>query len=178
MYSQLFVPLHPQFDKKMKADLLFRNYYRPLCLYALHYLKNVNDVEDVVQDCFLRMIEANEELHTPRAWLYTTVRNRCIDLLRRRNPLPIDIQPEDLDGQISDEEAQERSFREAQLWEAIDELPTRCREVFLLAKRDGLTYREIAQRLELSEKTVEHQVSKALKRLRGQQSSFFFFFFL
>jgi RNA polymerase sigma-70 factor (ECF subfamily) len=162
----------------MTADLLFRNYYRPLCLYALHYLKDVDDAEDVVQDCFVRMMEAEEEPQNARAWLFTAVRNRCIDLLRRHNPLLTGILPEDQDGQISDEEAQERSFSEARLWEAIDQLPVRCREVFLLAKRDGLTYREIAQRLHLSEKTVEHQVSKALKRLRGQRNNFFFIFFL
>ena len=162
----------------INVDILFRNYYRPLCIYALHYLRDVEQAEDVVQDCFVRLMEAGGDPQNARAWLYTVVRNRCIDLLRRRNPLLVNIQPEDLDGLISDEEAQERSFREARLWEAIDELPARCREIFLLAKRDGLTYREIAQRLDLSEKTVEHQVSKALKRLRGQQSSFFILFFL
>lgn len=162
----------------MNADLLFRNYYRPLCLYALHYMKDVEQAEDAVQDCFVRLLEQETEPQNTRAWLYTAVHNRCIDQLRRRNPLLTDIRPEDLDGFISDEEAQERSFREARLWEAINELPARCREIFLLAKRDGLTYREIALRLDLSEKTVEHQVSKALKRLRGQQSSFFILFFL
>ena len=162
----------------MNSDALFRNYYRPLCIYALHYLLDVEQVEDVVQDCFVRLLEIGDEPQNARGWLYTAVRNRCIDQLRRKNPLPTNIQPEDLDGLISDDEAQERSFREAHLWEAIDNLPSRCREVFLLSKRDGLTYREIAQRLDLSEKTVEHQVSKALKRLRGQQSNFFFIFFL
>ena len=136
-------------------------------LYALHYLKDVEAVEDVVQDCFVRLMECEDKPHNIRAWLYTAVRNRCIDQLRRVNPIESDIQPEDLDGQISDDEAQERSVHEARLWTAIDELPKRCREILLLSKRDGLTYHEIAQRLGLSEKTVEHQVSKALKRLRG-----------
>jgi len=162
----------------MNTDALFRNYYRPLCIYALHYLHDVEQVEDVVQDCFVRLLEATNEPQNSRAWLYTAVRNRCIDLLRQHNPLLTDIQPKDLDGLISDDEAQERSFSEARLWEAIDGLPSRCREIFLLSKRDGLTYREIAQRLGLSEKTVEHQVSKALKRLRGQQNDFFIIFFL
>ena len=162
----------------MNTDALFRNYYRPLCIYALHYLHDVEQVEDVVQDCFVRLLEATNEPQNSRAWLYTAVRNRCIDLLRQHNPLLTDIQPKDLDGLISDDEAQERSFSEARLWEAIDGLPSRCCEIFLLSKRDGLTYREIAQRLGLSEKTVEHQVSKALKRLRGQQNNFFFIFFL
>ena len=149
----------------MNFQLLFRNYYRPLCLYALHYINNVDDVEDVVQDCFVRLLEASVEPRNVRAWLYAAVRNRCIDLLRQSShsvePLAAGLEA------APDEEQQERSLREARLWEAIDALPARCREVFLLSKRDGLTYAQIAQRLGLSEKTVEHQVSKALKRLRA-----------
>ena len=149
----------------MNFQLLFRNYYRPLCLYALHYINNVDDVEDVVQDCFVRLLEASVEPRNVRAWLYAAVRNRCIDLLRQSShsvePLAVGLEA------ANDEEQQERSLREARLWEAIDALPARCREVFLLSKRDGLTYAQIAQRLGLSEKTVEHQVSKALKRLRA-----------
>lgn len=149
----------------MNFQLLFRNYYRPLCLYALHYINNVDDVEDVVQDCFVRLLEASVEPRNVRAWLYAAVRNRCIDLLRQSShsvePLAVGQET------ATDEEQQERSLREARLWEAIDALPARCREVFLLSKRDGLTYAQIAQRLGLSEKTVEHQVSKALKRLRA-----------
>ena len=149
----------------MNFQLLFRNYYRPLCLYALHYINNVDDVEDVVQDCFVRLLEASVEPRNVRAWLYAAVRNRCIDLLRQSSPAvePLAVGQE----AATDEEQQERSLREARLWEAIDALPARCREVFLLSKRDGLTYAQIAQRLGLSEKTVEHQVSKALKRLRA-----------
>ena len=68
-------------------------------------------------------------------------------------------------------------MHEAELWTAIDTLPQRCREVFLLSKRDRLKYREIAERLDISEKTVEHQVSKALKILRRQVKDFFYSLF-
>lgn len=154
----------------MNTDQLFRDHYRRLCLYALHYLQDVETVKDVVQDCFVRLLECDEEPHNQRAWLYTAVRNRCIDLLRRSKPVDV-VVPEDLDGPITDDEAQQRSEREALLWAAIDELPERCREVFLLAKRDALSYHEIADRLNISEKTVEHHISKALKRLRFYSNS-------
>lgn len=160
----------------MKTDLLFRQYYRQLCLYALHYLKDVDGSEDVVQDCFVRLMETHPEPTDARAWLYVAVRNRCIDMLRRQSPIATEILPVDLDGYISDEEAQERSVREAALWAAVDALPQRQRQVLLLAKRDGLTYREIALRMNISEKTVEHQLSSALKKLRGHKSDFFFIF--
>ncbi|MBR1415757.1 MAG: sigma-70 family RNA polymerase sigma factor [Prevotella sp.] len=166
------------------VDLIFRNYYRQLCLYALHYLQDVELVEDVVQDCFLRLLEQPQEPRDVRAWLYAAVRNRSIDHLRRRCPVVGGLTaestflPSDTTGFITDEEAQERSVSEAALWVAVDALPARQREVFLLAKRDGLTYRAIAERMGISEKTVEHQLSSALKKLRGQKNDFFFFFFL
>lgn len=161
----------------MNVELTFRNYYKPLCLYALHYLKDVDAAEDAVQDCFVRLLEQAVQPESIKAWLYTAVRNRCIDLLRKQQPLiTTDIQPEDLDGQITDEEAQERSFHEAELWNVIDNLPRRCREVLLLAKRDKLKYSEIAQRMGISEKTVENQMSKALRLLRRQKPTFFYTF--
>lgn len=162
-----------------KIDLIFQTYYRPLCLYAVHYLHNVDEAEDTVQDCFVRLLEKNADFSFPsqekqKSFLYTSVRNACIDKLRRHYPVLQDISPSDLSGSISDDEAMERSFSEAELWTAIERLPDRCQEIFLLSKRDGLSYREIAEELSLSEKTVEHQVSKALKLLRSQRADIYY----
>ena len=163
----------------MKIDLAFQTYYRPLCLYAVHYLHDVDEAEDTVQDCFVRLLErtpsfsfsSQEKL---KSFLYASVRNACVDKLRRQQPVLQDVSPSDLSGSISDDEAMERSFSEAELWTAIEQLPDRCREIFLMSKRDGLTYREIAEELSLSEKTVEHQVSKALKLLRSQRADIYY----
>ena len=163
----------------MKIDLAFQTYYRPLCLYAVHYLRDVDEAEDTVQDCFVRLLErtpsfsfsSQEKL---KSFLYASVRNACVDKLRRQQPVLQDVSPSDLSGSISDDEAMERSFSEAELWTAIEQLPDRCREIFLMSKRDSLTYREIAEELSLSEKTVEHQVSKALKLLRSQRADIYY----
>ena len=164
-----------------EIDLAFQQYYRPLCLYALHYLHDVDEAEDVVQDCFVRVLEREKHksaagtstssllLQNLKAFLYTSVRNACIDHLRHKNPVLQDVAPSDLTEQITDEQAVERSWHEAELWTAIEQLPVRCQEIFLMSKRDGMTYREIAEELGLSEKTVEHQISKALKILRGKK---------
>ena len=155
-----------------KIDLIFQQYYRPLCLYATHYLHDIDEAEDVVQDCFVKMISRSTLPENIKSFLYTSVRNACIDQLRRQSPIDTEISPIDLCGVISDEQAQESSFREAELWTAIEQLPERCREIFLMSKRDGMTYREIAEELNLSEKTVEHQISKALKTLRSKKEDF------
>lgn len=153
----------------MLIDSVFKRLYRPLCLYAAHYLSgDLDAAEDVVQDCFVRLWQhgAKDE----RAFLYAAVRNACIDSLRRQHPEVVSFEPVDLDVIISDDEAVGRSEEEARLWEAIDALPGRCREIFLMSKRDGMTYTEIAKELNLSPKTVEHQISKALSRLRSDAS--------
>ena len=157
----------------MLFDILFKRYYRQLCLYAAHYLKgDIAASEDIVQDCFVKLWqqEAKRDITDKRAFLYSTVRNACIDTLRRQHPEMTSIDPSDLEEVISDEEAIDRSEQEAKVWEIIDALPDRCREVFLMAKRDGMTYNEIADALNISVKTVEHQISKALKKLRNNKN--------
>ena len=166
---------HAAFFHAMSNDLLFRYYYRPLCLYALHYIKEVDTVEDIVQDCFVRLLE-HQPIANDKAWLYAAVRNACIDRISHDNPLITCVEPYDLEGTITDEEAAERSLHEAEFWTAIDSLPEKCRRIFLLSKRDGRKYREIAELLNISEKTVEHQVSKALRILRGKAEDFFYSF--
>ena len=157
----------------MDIDTIFKTYYRPLCLYALHYLPgHLEQAEDIVQDGFLKLWKAQPQ--NPKAFLYTAVRNACIDSIRKSKTVTMEILPQDLDGDITDSEAQERSYREAELWTAIDHLPERCRQIFLMSKRYGMTYREIAAELNLSERTVEHQVSKALKRLKAHRQDLLF----
>ena len=121
-------------DKSKALESEFRTYYRPLCLYALHYLGDTNAAEDVVQESFTALWQQEKAIQSVKAWLYAAVRNRCIDVLRRAGktePLPVD-----LDGSISDDEAAERSTLEARLWTAVDSLPEMRRKCLLLAKRD------------------------------------------
>lgn len=155
----------------------FEQYYRPLCLYAMHYLGgDVDRAEDVVQDCFVKLWQ--QEVSNDKSFLFTAVRNACIDLLRRSDPLCHDVQPQDLDGAITDAEAEDRSFLEARLWQAIDDLPSRQRQALLLCKRDGKSYREAAQEMGISEKTVEHLLSSAMKSLRARKADIYYLPFL
>jgi|LAHS01.1.fsa_nt_gb RNA polymerase sigma-70 factor (family 1) len=157
----------------MDIETLYKVFYRPLCLYAMHYLSGDRaQAEDIVQECYVKMWQTAAD--NPRAFLYTAVRNSCIDHLRRAKVPQSDIGPHDLEGIISDEEAQDRSVTEARLWSAIDHLPDRCRRVFLMGKRDGMKYKEIAAELGVTEKVVEHEMSKALKQLRGSRREIFY----
>jgi RNA polymerase sigma-70 factor (ECF subfamily) len=105
------------------------------------------------------------------------VRNRCLDHLRKKGIPTESLKPYDTYGIIDDDEAQDRSRTEARLWTAIDSLPEKCREIFILSKRDGLKYEEIAEELGLSVNTVRNQISKALKVLKEGIHKLYMFFF-
>ncbi|MDE6786874.1 MAG: sigma-70 family RNA polymerase sigma factor, partial [Muribaculaceae bacterium] len=93
------------------------------------------------------------------------VRNICLSYLRdRKEMLDESNLPE-----VSEDEI-DTSFRDARIWKAIDGLPEKCREVFLMSKRDGLTNEEIAEELGISIKTVKNQMTKAFSRLRDALS--------
>lgn len=158
----------------------FLQYYRPLCLFALHYLKDIDDAEDTVQDCFMELWKRKEkgfEVSGLKSYLYSMVRNRCIDILKKDSLIDGNVQPSDLEEILSDEECEEWSYEEARIWTAIEALPEKCKEVFLLAKRDGMKYEEIAVRLHISVNTVKNQVSKALKTLKEGVRKVYLFFF-
>ena len=161
-------------------DDLFRYNYRPLCLYALHYLQNTELAEDVVQESYASLWEKLQE-GTPilnrKSYLYMMVRNRCLDHLRKKGIPTESLKPYDTYGIIDDDDAQDRSQTEARLWTAIDNLPEKCREVFIMSKRDGLKYEEIAEELGLSVNTVRNQISKALKVLKEGVHKLYMFFF-
>ena len=135
-------------------------------------------MEDVVQEAFTAWWQKGDVADNAKAYLYAIVRNRCVDILRRQGRQAEQLQPEDAAGAISDEEAVDRSALEAQLWEAVDRLPAKRRELLLMSKRDGLSYEQIAEATGLSVNTVRNQISRALQSLRNSADSILDFILL
>lgn len=159
---------------------IFRLYYRPLCLYALHYLQDPDSAEDVVQDCMTDFLERRSEgdrVGDIKSYLFTMVRNRCLDALRHESRIDRAQPADELDHITDENDYEEDSFAEARLWTAIDSLPTRCREILIMCKRDGLKYEEIAEELGISINTVKNQMSKALRTLKEGCHRIYMFFF-
>lgn len=158
------------------ADIekLYRLYYRPMCLYAAHFLGKRASVEDIVQEAFLSMLgklDSGRRINNPLAYLSTAVRNSCLDILRLEGKHEKMSFPDNLPD---DDEILESAFDEARLWNAIDALPEGRRRMFLMHNRDGLKYSEIAETLGVSEGTVKNQISRALRTLRKSIKRFFF----
>ncbi len=159
-------------NESTDISALFRQYYRELCLCALHYVKDTGMAEDIVMDCFLKFYDrqrSGETFASARSYLYMMVRHACVDQLRKGGVAVISAELPDIPDEPLDD-AMARSELEAQLWTAIDSLPSGCRNILLLSKRDGLKNKEIASRLGISVKTVEAQMTKAFKVLRKLQT--------
>lgn len=170
----------PPTENNINFEDLFRYNYRPLCLYALHYLQDVDLSEDIVQESYAALwekLQEGEHILNRKSYLYMMVRNRCLDHLRKKGIPTESLKPYDTYGIIDDDDAQERAQTEARMWTAIDSLPEKCREVFIMSKRDGLKYDEIAEELGLSVNTVRNQISKALKVLKEGVHKLYTFFF-
>ncbi len=158
----------------------FKCYYRPLNLFALHYVNDIDSAEDIVQQCFSDLWEKqcqNRDIGNLKAYLFTSVRNQCIDFLKKDTVISHDVEVDSLDNLSEENDEEERAFREARLWTAIDSLPDRCREIFLMNKKDGMKYKEIAEKTGLSVNTVENHVLKALRLLREKAGQIYYFLF-
>jgi len=161
-------------------EQLFREHYAGLCAFVYGYTKSHEVAEDIVQELFLAIWREPDrwtEHGSVRVLLYTAARNRALDHLRHKRVRAKYAQRTIAESEGSafapaaDDEVVNKEIREA-LNAAIDSLPERAREMFRLNRTHGLSYREIAERLDVSIKTVETQMSRSLKKLRAQLAVF------
>ena len=170
-------------------DKIYKKYYPKLVRFANTYLLSISDSENIVQDIFLQMWETHG--HIPYgsnidAYLFTAVKNRCIDLLRsikkKKTSHLSDVEQKELDLKLySLEMFDEQSFTldelEKAITDAIASLPEGCRRIFLLSRMERLTYKEIAEQLDVSINTIEGQMSVALRKLRFILKDYLYLFF-
>ena len=156
----------------------FQWMYRPLCLYALNITELYEDSEDIVQQIFVELLEkavvGSLEVGNMKGYLYTVVRNRAVKYVKKdQEKVSVESAMYLTDENILSISVEE----EALVWNWIDALPTERRNIFLMAKQQGMKYKEIAEQLDISVKTVEGQMGKALKTLRDKAIKIYLFFF-
>lgn len=167
------LPAAPSFE------LLFHTYYARLCAFATRYVGCPDTAEEVVGEVFLRIwIQRRHDEDRRRCskrFLYTAVRNQALKVLDHervvRRSREIVLHQEHLPGMsqppIAADEALQADELAAAVRRAVDQLPERCRQAYLLRRQQGMSYVQIAEAMGTSVRTVETQLARAARTLRG-----------
>jgi RNA polymerase sigma-70 factor, ECF subfamily len=160
-------------------ELVFNYYYSGLVVYADQIIKNTEISEDIIQSVFMKLWETREtiEIRSFRSYFMQCVKNRCIDHLRSLQVKQrFDNRIPEADHLVMDEDLWTKNELSELLEKSIEDLPPRCREVFWMSRYENLKIAEIAEKLDISKRTVETQISKALKILRIKLADYLSFF--
>ncbi|MCB9002499.1 MAG: RNA polymerase sigma-70 factor [Bacteroidales bacterium] len=160
-------------DEQVFEDI-FRAYYERLCNYANTVLNDMNEAEEMVQGTFLTVWEKHEtiDIHTSiKSYLYRAVYNCCLNKLKHYKVRKLHGEEFKNQSDILLDDASQNLVEielNSLVAHAVDLLPKQCKHVFKLSRFENLTYSEIAEQLNISVKTVENHMAKALKILRKQ----------
>jgi len=152
-------------------DFFFHQYYTTLCYFANSILHNEEEAKDIVQDCFVKLWNSqtiNERSETVKSFLYTAVRNKCVDVLRKKKVIQKAklqlVKNNENDFEYFDEVAFAEMIR--QLDGYLSELPPKVQEIIRLYYLDEKKYHEIANEINSTPEAVRKQKMRALKIIR------------
>ncbi|MCP4123015.1 MAG: RNA polymerase sigma-70 factor [Bacteroidetes bacterium] len=169
--------MHLRTETDLKA--FYSANYKDCVRQALRIVNELHEAEDIVQECMVKLWDKRNDIGEKENLVYyfkKMVRNRSIDHLRRRMPLDDSTDLPEIGEAHSDHlELAELSNK---IDDLIDSLPEKCRQIFVLSRYEGMTYKEISGQLSIAPKTVENQISRALKVLRAGLGDQLFSFFL
>lgn len=154
-------------------EVFFKKHYKALCFAANNILNDYAAAEDVVQDVFFNLISKEEEIiinSSLKGYIYRSAINASLNYVKKvKNTVLMETEVLEvhLNGSVFGEDSMEQLELEESVNQAINLLPPKCKTVFLLNRYEGMKYREVAEHLGISIKTVENQMGKALKRLRN-----------
>lgn len=153
-------------------ELLFHFYYPGLVVYSTQFTTDRMEAEEIVQDFFVRLWQRHQQLNLTdslKSYLFLSVKNGCLNYLKHKKVEEKYIkQMAELSNQhiAYDPDLYIASELQEKVKNVIELLPEKCREIFMMSRIQGLKNEEIAANLNISKRTVETQISKALKVLR------------
>lgn len=155
---------------KIVFDFVFTYYYAGLCAYTRRWVNDQDVAEDIVQDFFVRLWTNSSKIDITsslKSYFFTSVKNRAFNHLKHIQ-VKENFSAQSMNGQR--EEYSNWEFTEPELTDLIEKgmqkLPPRCREILILSRFEGKDNAKIAEMLGLSKRTIELQISNALKILR------------
>lgn len=156
-------------NKKAFTDF-YTQYFKRLLIESDKYVKDIYVAEEIVQDVFLKIWERSDDLtqiQSIKSYLYRSVINASINYVNRQRNLELHHQK--IVDEFTEDQADqldEENELIVLLFDEIEKLPPKCREIFKMNRFERLKYREIALKLDVSERTVENHIANALKLLR------------
>ncbi len=159
-------------------EQIFLMYYQPLVVFANKLVYDLDMARDLVQGVIVHFYEKREEIqiHTSlKAHLYQSVRNRCLNHLKREQTIrnhhsSLFVESKESESIFYD--IMEETELENRIFQIIKSLPKQCQKIFEMSRFQGKTNQEIAEELSISKRTVETQISNALKKMRQKLSSY------
>jgi RNA polymerase sigma-70 factor (family 1) len=160
------------FDDMQAYKQLFLLFYPSLLSFAVSIIKSKELSEEIVSDVFMKIWEKRHQLDKVENlsyYLFTAVKNKCLNELKdQRNKESLEINDVAIEFKSLYYDPEQQLISEEminRIQKAIQELPPRCRLIFKLVKEEGLRYKEVAELLQLSVKTVENQMTLAFKKI-------------
>ncbi len=153
---------------------LFKSHFNSLCAFAVSFVHDEDTAKDIVHQTFIKLWEKRDAIDMEKrvkSYLFSTVHNLCLNYIRDNKKFiknEFEAETYTHPGQLNDQDVMEKAELNARINRAIDSLPEKCREVFIMNRFDEMKYQEIADKTGISIKTVEAHISKALKILREQ----------
>lgn len=161
---------HDNLREQAELESLYRRFQPGLHHFASGIVRNPADAAEIVHDVFLAVWEKRDQLSLDKGlknYLFRAVKNRCLNHLKRPSLPWADMdenlptaEPFNFSEQLNAEETEQIIFN------TVQKLPPRCRQIFLLSRLEQLSYKEIAELMDISAKTVENQMTIALRFIR------------
>lgn len=157
-------------------DFIFNEYYTSLSRFAFSFVKDQDKAENLVQEVLIKLWEKRENLtniDNLGSYLMTMVRNQSIDLIRKEkasSKVFLNLHPEE-SANTTEEQISKNEFEE-KLLQSLLKLPERCRMAFEMSRFDGISNKDIAEKMEISVKGVEALIGRSLKLLRTELEEF------
>jgi RNA polymerase sigma-70 factor (family 1) len=160
-------------NDEQALELLFKTHYKALLRFAKTILKDASQAEDTVQDVFIKIWEKRQNLiinTSLKSYLYMAVRNHCLNALKLNERKYWMEEGMENDEKIASNDVENKLIAKSlqqQITQAVELLPDKCKLTFQLSRYENMSYKEIAETMNVSIKTVENQMGKALATLRN-----------
>ena len=177
-------------SNESSLEILFNYYYPRLYHFSKTFLKIETGIDDILQEVFLKVWQNRKKItsaSTFNAYIFTITRNLLLNELRSRlndQKIKDKIQQLSVAKEYESFEEVEYNDLKAKIEEIVDELPARRKEVFILSRKEGLSHKEIAEKLSISPKTVEFHITQSVSYLKkkfkelGLVALLYFYLFL